>query len=70
MESYFDLLEQTLLETGLTDYPALLFNMDETGFAYDPPPGKTVDLQGGKVATFHTSGPMEQSESRKVDAYL
>ena len=39
MESYFDLLEQTLLETGLTDYPALLFNMDEMGFAYDPPPG-------------------------------
>jgi len=46
MESYFNLLEQTILETGLTDYPALLFNMDETGFAYDPPPGKTVDLRG------------------------
>jgi len=44
MESYFDLLEQTLLETGLTDYPVLL--MDETGFAYDPPPGKLLNYGG------------------------
>ena len=41
IDSYFDILESTLLETGLADYPALYFNMDETGFALDPKPNKT-----------------------------
>ena len=38
IDSYFDVLEHTLQETGLADYPALYFNMDETGFALDPKP--------------------------------
>ena len=36
IDSYFDILEETLQETGLIDYPALYFNMDESGFALDP----------------------------------
>lgn len=60
MESYFDLLERTLLETGRTDYPAYLFIMDETGFAYDPPPGKTVDLWGVKNVLSVSSGSKAQ----------
>lgn len=36
MDSYFDLLENTLQETGHADYPSLYFNVDESGFALDP----------------------------------
>ena len=36
IDAYFDTLEKILHETGLTEYPGLLFNMDETGFALDP----------------------------------
>ena len=39
IDSYFDLLK-TLQETGLANYPALYFNMDETGFAFDPKSNK------------------------------
>ena len=42
INSYFDLLENTLQEIGLADYPALYFNVDETGFALDPKPTKTI----------------------------
>lgn len=50
IDSYFDLLENTLQETGLADNPALYFNMDETGFAVDPKSNKTIHLHGEKNA--------------------
>ena len=56
IDNYFDLLENTLQETGLADYPALYFNMDETGFALDPKPTKTVHLRGEKNALSISSG--------------
>ena len=56
INSYFDLLENTLQETGLADYPALYFNMDETGFALDPKPNKTVHLRVEKNALSISSG--------------
>lgn len=46
VNAYFDCLETTLQETGLSEYLALYFRMDETGFAYDPKPSKTIHLCG------------------------
>ena len=60
IDSYFALLENTLQETGLADYPALYFNMDETGFALDPKPNKTVHLRGEKNALSISSGSKAQ----------
>ena len=60
IDSYFDVLEHTLQETGLADYPALYFNMDETGFALDPKPNKAVHLRGEKNALSISSGSKAQ----------
>ena len=60
IDAYFDLLENTLQETGLADYPALYFNMDETGFALDPKPSKTVHLRGEKNILSISSGSKAQ----------
>ena len=49
IDTYFDRLEAVLKETGLAEYPSLYFNMDETGFAYDPKPSKIVHLCGEKM---------------------
>ena len=48
IDNYFDILEETLQETGLLDYPALYFNMDESGFALDPKSMKTIHIRGEK----------------------
>ena len=45
---YFDLLEETLLENGLTDRPAQIFNCDETGMPLTHKPGKVVAGVGQK----------------------
>ncbi len=60
IDSYFNLLETTLQETGLTDYPALYFNMDETGFAFDPKSNKTIHIRGEKNAFCISSGSKAQ----------
>ena len=56
IDNYFDLLENTLQETGLADYPALYFNMDKIGLALDPKPTRIVHLHGGKNALSISSG--------------
>ena len=48
INKYFYLLEQTLQESGLVEYPALIFNMDESGFPLDPKPLKSVHCFGNK----------------------
>ena len=48
INDYFDLLERTLQESGLVEYPALIFNMDESGFPLDPKPLKSVHCSGDK----------------------
>ncbi len=48
MDNYFDILEHTLKETGLCQYPGLIYNMDESGFPLDPKPHKTVNCRGSK----------------------
>ena len=48
MDNYFDILEHTLQTTGLYEYPALIFNIDESGFPLDPKPLKTIHCNGSK----------------------
>ena len=36
LKSYYDELESTLVENGLSENPCLIFNMDETGMPLDP----------------------------------
>ena len=57
LDTYFDRLEEILQETGLSENPALLFNMDETGFAI---PKKTVDVCGTKNVLSICSGSKSQ----------
>lgn len=59
IDAYFD-LEAILQENGLSEYPALYFNMDETGFAYDPKASKTVQLCGEKNVLCVSSGSKSQ----------
>lgn len=58
--NYFDILEHTLQATCLHDYPALIFNMDESGFPLDPKPLKTIDIRGSKNPYFISSGSKSQ----------
>ena len=60
IDSYFDILEETLQETGLIDYPALYFNMDESGFALDPKSMKTIHICGEKKPLSISSGSKSQ----------
>lgn len=56
IDHYFDTLEKTLNETGLVDHPALIFNMDESGFPIDPKPLKTIHCRGEKNPFSVSSG--------------
>ena len=60
IDNYFDILEHTLLSTGLHNYPALIFNMDESGFPLDPKPLKTIDSRGSKNPYCISSGSKSQ----------
>ena len=45
---YFDLLEKTISEAGLTDRPCQIFNLDESGFPLSPKPPKVITKKGEK----------------------
>lgn len=60
LDAYFDRLEEILQDTGLCENPSLLFNMDETGFAFDSTPSKTVDVRGTKNVLSVCSGSKSQ----------
>ncbi len=60
MDNYFDILEHTLKETGLCDYPGLIYNMDESGFPLNPKPIKTVNCRGSKNPYCVSSGSKSQ----------
>ena len=60
IDSYFDILEHILKETGIGDYPGLIFNMDESGFPLDPKPLRTVDCRGSKNPFSMSSGSKSQ----------
>ena len=60
IDGYFDVLEKVLEDTGLIDHPALIFNMDETGFPLDPKPLKTVHSRGERKPFSVSSGSKSQ----------
>ena len=60
MKKYFSLLEETLKKYGLGDDPALVFNMDETGFPLDPKPLKEIFVRGEKNPCSVTAGNKSQ----------
>lgn len=60
IDNYFDLLEETLQESGICDYPGLIYNMDESGFPLDPKPLKTVHRCGDKHPFSVSSGSKAQ----------
>ena len=60
INTYFDELEMTLEENGLTDKPCQIFNMDETGMPLDPSPLKVVTCKGHKNPAQVSSGSKAQ----------
>ncbi len=54
---YFDVLENVLVETGLVEYPSLIYSMDETGF---PLGLKTIHRKGEKQLSSVISGSKRQ----------
>ena len=55
-ETYFDLLEETLLQNDLLTSPHRIFNCDESGFSLEHRPGKQITLRGTKQFSSVTSG--------------
>ena len=60
ISSYFDMLEDVLLENELVDKPTQIFNMDETGMPLNPVPPKGVCKRGTKVTVSVCSGDKSQ----------
>ena len=60
LESYFDLLEETLKINGVFDDPSRLFNCDETGMPLCPPSPKVIDAVGSKNPSYLTGGTKAQ----------
>ena len=60
LESYFDLLERTLIEAELMERPCQIFNLDESGFPLNPKPTKVISRKGAKDPVCFTSS--EKSE--------
>ena len=49
VDDYFDLLQETMIQNGLSNKPALIFNCDESGFPLSPNAvGKLIALRGQK----------------------
>ena len=48
MESYFNLLEDTLSEHDLMNHPAQIYNMDESGMPLDARPPNVIAKRGQK----------------------
>ena len=60
INSYFDLLEETIEKNNLMDSPSQIFNLDETGMPLDPQPLKVVTVRGVKHATSISTGNKSQ----------
>ena len=61
IKHYFDLLEKTLKDNNLLNKPAQIYNVDETGMAYEHRPPKVVTLKGQKKVKSRTSGNKAQT---------
>ena len=60
IEQYFDLLEETLTKHDLSDFPAQIYNMDESGVPLDPRPPNVVAEKGQKKVRYRVSGKKDQ----------
>ena len=60
IEQYFDLLEETLTKHDLSDFPAQIYNMDESGVPLDPCPPNVVAEKGQKRVRYRVSGKKDQ----------
>ena len=60
LKKYYTLLEETMNKYGLQDDPALIYNMDESGFPLDPKPLKGVFMRGEKNPCAVTGGNKSQ----------
>ena len=60
LSRYFDLLKQTLVDNGLLDKPAQIFNIDETGMPLDPSPPQVIAVRGQKNPSAIGSGDKSQ----------
>lgn len=58
---YLDLLQKTLSENNLDESPAQIYNVDETGMAYEHRPLKVVTLKGQEKVKCCTSGNKAQT---------
>ena len=61
IKHYFNLLEKTLEDNNLLNKPAQIYNVDETGMAYEHCPPKVVTLKGQKKVKSRTSGNKAQT---------
>ena len=60
MESYFNLLEDTLSEHDLMNHPAQIYNMDESGMPLDARPPNVIAKRGQKKVRYRQAGKKEQ----------
>ena len=60
LNSYFNLLEDTLKINGVFDDPSYIFNCDETGMPLCPPSPKVIDQMGSKNPSYLTGGTKTQ----------
>ena len=58
---YFDLLKEVLDESKLMKFPGQIYNVDETGLAYEHRPQKLVTLKGQKKVRCRTSNNKSQT---------
>ena len=56
MDTYFDLLEETVLQNDLVSKPGLIFNCDESGMPLSHRPGSVIAKKGQKHVTALVSG--------------
>lgn len=56
MDTYFDLLEETLVQNDLMSKPGLIFNCDESGMPLSHRPGRVIAKKGQKHVTALVSG--------------
>ena len=60
LDYYFDLLESTLEENGLTEKPCQIFNADESGMPLDPPSLNVVAPMGARHSRVDSTGDKAQ----------
>ena len=60
LDTYFDILESTLVDNGILNNPSCIYNCDETGMPLSPKPLKVVDAVGAKNPSYITGDSKQQ----------